>query len=81
MNSTITKSKGPSLMPTLAKSAIVGAVGGMAGSYLFGGGTLPLMGMDVSVPVALGTAIGAPPSWANTPLATYCRCSPSLPAP
>jgi len=46
-------------MPTLAKSAIVGAVGGMAGSYLFGGGTLPLMGMDVSVPVALGTAIGA----------------------
>ena len=61
MNSTTKqKTEGPSLVPTLAKSAIVGAVGGMAGSYLFGGeGTLPLLGMDVSVPVALGGAIGA----------------------
>jgi hypothetical protein len=47
-------------MASAAKATIVGAVGGIAGAYLFGGdGTLPLMGMDVSIPVALGVSIGA----------------------
>ena len=46
-------------MTAAAKAAMVGAVGGVAGAYLFGGdGTLALMGMDVSIPVALGVAIG-----------------------
>ena len=56
----MTQKKSPELLPTLAKSAIVGAVGGVAGAYMFGGsGSLPFAGMDVSVPVALGSAIGA----------------------
>ena len=56
----MTQKKSPELLPTLAKSAIVGAVGGVAGAYMFGSsGTLPFAGMDVSVPVALGSAIGA----------------------
>ena len=60
MNSSITQKQSPELLPTLAKSAIVGMVGGYAGAYMFGGsGSLPFAGMDVSVPVALGSAIGA----------------------
>ena len=60
MNSSITQKLSPELLPTLAKSAIVGMVGGYAGAYMFGGsGSLPFAGMDVSVPVALGSAIGA----------------------
>jgi len=47
-------------MASVAKAALVGAVGGVAGAYLFGNdGTLPLMGMDLSIPVALGVAIGS----------------------
>jgi len=47
-------------MASVAKAALVGAVGGVAGAYLFGNdGTLSLVGMDVSVPVALGVAIGS----------------------
>ena len=60
MSSMTQKNEGPSFMATAGKAAMVGAVGGIAGSYLFGSeGTLPLMGMDVSIPVALGTAIGS----------------------
>ena len=48
------------IMAAAAKAAMVGAVGGVAGAYLFGNnGTLSLVGMDVSVPVALGVAIGS----------------------
>ena len=47
-------------MTSAAKAAMVGAVGGVAGAYLFSGdGTLSLVGMDVSIPVALGVAIGS----------------------
>ena len=54
------KNQAPPLMASVARAALVGAVGGVAGAYLFGNdGTLPLMGMDVSVPVALGVAIGS----------------------
>ena len=54
------KNAGPGLMTSAAKAAMVGAVGGVAGAYLFGGdGTLSLVGMDVSIPVALGVAIGS----------------------
>ena len=57
---TTQKNEGPGLMASVAKAAMVGAVGGVAGAYLFGGdGTLPLVGMQVSVPLALGVAIGA----------------------
>ena len=61
MNSSMTqKNESPSFMATAGKAAIVGAIGGVAGAYLYGGqGTLPLMGMDVSIPVALGVAIGS----------------------
>ena len=54
------KHAGPALMTSAAKAAMVGAVGGVAGAYLFGGdGTLSLVGMDVSIPVALGVTIGS----------------------
>ena len=54
------KNQAPALMTSVAKAAVVGAVGGVAGAYLFGNnGTLSLVGMDVSVPVALGVAIGS----------------------
>ena len=54
------KNQAPPLAASVAKAALVGAVGGAAGAYLFGNnGTLPLMGMDLSVPVALGVAIGS----------------------
>ena len=54
------KNQAPTLMASVAKAALVGAVGGVAGAYLFGNdGTLSLVGMDVSVPVALGVAIGS----------------------
>jgi len=54
------KNQAPPIMAAVAKAALVGAVGGVAGAYLFGNdGTLPLMGMDVTVPVALGVAIGS----------------------
>ena len=57
---TIHKNQAPPIMAAVAKAALDGAVGGVAGAYLFGNnGTLPLMGMDVSVPVALGVAIGS----------------------
>jgi hypothetical protein len=60
MNSSTQKNEGPGLTASVAKAAMVGAVGGIAGAYLFGGdGTLPLLSMDVSVPVALGFAIGS----------------------
>jgi len=59
MNSTMTQ-KNPGLMAAVTKATMVGAVGGMAGAYLFGNnGPLSLVGMDVSVPVALGVAIGS----------------------
>ena len=54
------KNESPSFMATAGKAAIVGAIGGVAGAYLFGGeGTLPLLGVDVSIPLALGVAIGS----------------------
>ena len=57
------KNQAPSdtgILTSVDKAAMVGAVGGVAGAYLFGGdGTLALMGMDVSIPVALGVAIGS----------------------
>ena len=54
------KNQAPALMTSVAKAALVVAVGGVAGAYLFGNdGTLSLVGMDVSVPVALGVAIGS----------------------
>ena len=47
-------------MATAGKAATISAIGGVVGSYLFGSeGTLPLMGMDVFIPVALGVAIGS----------------------
>ena len=49
----------PEFLPTMLKSVIVGGIGGVAGAYMFGNsGNLPLMGYDVSVPMALGGAIG-----------------------
>jgi hypothetical protein len=60
MMNTMNQKKSPELMPTLLKSALVGGVGGVAGAYMFGNsGTLPFLGYDVSVPMALGGAIGA----------------------
>ena len=61
MNSLSTqKNKSPALMEAAMKATVVGAVGGFAGAWLFGGdGTLALVGMDVSIPVALGVAIGS----------------------
>jgi hypothetical protein len=54
------KNQAPGLMESVAKATVVGAVGGFAGAWLFGGdGTLSLVGMDVSIPVALGVAIGS----------------------
>jgi hypothetical protein len=54
------KNQAPGLMAAVTKATMVGAVGGMAGAYLFGSnGTLSLAGMDVSVPIALGVAIGS----------------------
>jgi hypothetical protein len=50
----------PGILSAAAKAAMVGAAGGFAGAYLFGGeGTLPLLGMDVTIPVALGVALGS----------------------
>ena len=55
----MTQKKSPELLQTLVKSAIVGGIGGVAGAYMFGSsGSLPFMGYDVSIPMALGGAIG-----------------------